>query len=46
MGVFDRTGSVRCTGCMYHTPQEYETSIKGFDGKNTLENYQDTHANA
>jgi hypothetical protein len=46
-GVYDRTsGTYRCEVCMYPTAPEYETKIKGFDGKNTLENYQDTHANA
>src|SRR5487761_173866 len=45
-GVYDRDSTARCYGCMYRTAQEYENAIKGFDGKNTLENYQDTHLNA
>ena len=45
-GIYDRLVACRCQLCMYRTAQEYETAIKGFDGKNTLENYQDTHANA
>jgi len=45
-GVYDRTSSIRCTGCMYRTALEYEDLIKGFDGKTTLTNYQDTHVNA
>ena len=45
-GIYDRESTARCYGCMYRSAQEYETAIKGFDGKNTLENYQDTHANA
>ena len=45
-GVYDRTSSIRCNVCMYRTAQEYETAIKGFDGKGTLANYQDTHTNA
>lgn len=45
-GVYDRQSVARCHGCMYRTAGEYDYSIKGFDGKNTLVNYQDTHTNA
>lgn len=45
-GVYDRTSSVRCSLCMYRTAEEYKRLIKGFDGKTTMENYQDTHVNA
>lgn len=45
-GVYDRQSVARCHGCMYRTAGEYDYSIKGFDGKNTLVNYEDTHTNA
>ncbi|HEV2400115.1 MAG TPA: hypothetical protein VGS27_24465 [Candidatus Sulfotelmatobacter sp.] len=45
-GAYDRQSVARCYGCMYRTAQEYQKAIKGFDGKSTLENYQDTHLNA
>ena len=45
-GVYDRFSGIRCRGCMYRTAKEYEDSIKGFDGKTTLANYQDTDINA
>ncbi|HEV2287823.1 MAG TPA: hypothetical protein VGR81_02605 [Candidatus Acidoferrales bacterium] len=46
-GVYDRTsGAYACQLCMYRTAREYETAIKGFDGKGRLQNYQDTHTNA
>jgi len=45
-GVYDRTSSARCSLCMYRTAAEYKKLMKGFDGKTTMENYQDTHINA
>lgn len=45
-GVYDRFSGIRCQGCMYRTAREYEDLIKGFDGKTTLANYQDTDVNA
>jgi len=45
-GVYDRTSTLRCTGCMYTTAAAYNTSIAGFNGMGTLANYQDTQLNA
>lgn len=45
-GVYDRDSIIRCSGCMYTTAAQYESSIAGFDGMGTLANYQDTQLNA
>jgi len=45
-GVYDRTSSIRCSGCMYTTAAQYESNIAGFNGMGTLANYQDTQLNA
>ncbi|MHB8484453.1 MAG: Ig domain-containing protein [Candidatus Acidiferrales bacterium] len=45
-GVYDRDSTIRCSGCMYTTPAQYESSIAGFNGMGTLANYQDTQLNA
>src|SRR6185437_12054771 len=45
-GVYDRDSIIRCSGCMYTTAAQYESSIAGFNGMGTLANYQDTQLNA
>jgi len=45
-GVYDRTSSARCSGCMYTTAAAYNANIAGFNNMGTLANYQDTQLNA
>jgi hypothetical protein len=45
-GVYDRFSSARCSGCLWTNKNSYLNSIAGFDDLHTIENYEDTRANA
>jgi hypothetical protein len=45
-GVYDRFSGARCSGCLWNNKNSYINNINGFNNLKTIENYEDTRANA